>query len=525
MTSARRPGRMQRIAFDGTPLNSSKIDIDARIGWLLAMSRLHHEDPVFADGRHFVSALAEAGFPASRSLVSRWESGEIPVSYEGMSCYEQALGLELGRISSLTGYIRAAIPGVKTKVVRPQLDPSSREFAVRLDDLLDLAEEGKALAVDWQALGWHLAAAPLVHLRASSWETLAHQIIYVLPRSLRVPYRQYSTAAMNIASVVRAQDYMVDAIAEYLAVPGVQVIMNPVGLLDRLPTRDAARLVLDMIDNPPTDNARALAIWLATQKVASGDFSTEERTRLDMTVLRLWRANPTKAGEDLAELIASLPEGMRSTLTNAATKAGRRKLGYVVEHGEEMVASKAKSMSYELAEAARSRMPKQPAYDEDRMLARLIREALFHRDSERRHLASLLISASPFGDGVTDELLSLLHNEQCPPWLRIRSATTVRYLCTDEHRMRMLRFIDDPVNEVAVPIAQGIGHLTFTEYSDQALRSSLGQTWSPKERAKIYALGMSGSPGLEVIAKSANAPQWQKEAAAWWLAAGPAVRQ
>lgn len=524
MTSARRPGRVQRIAFDGTPLNSSKIDIDSRIGWLLAMSRLHHNDPVFADGRQFVGALAEAGFPASRSLISRWESGDIPVSYEGMSAYEIALGLEPGQVSSLTGYIRAAIPGVKTKVVRPQLDPTSRQFAMRLDELLDQAEDGKALAVDWQALGWHLAAAPLVHLRASTWETLANQIINVLPRSLRVPYRQYSTASMNIASVVRAQDFLTEAIEDYLAVPGVQVIMNPVGLLDRLPTRESARLVLDMIDNPPTHHARGLAIWLAAQKVASGSFTDQERNRLDMTVLRLWRANPAKAGDDLAELIASLPEGLRSTLTNAATKAGRRKLGYVVEHGEEMVATKAKQMAYDLAEAARHRLSENPPYDEDLMLPRLIREALFHRDSERRHLAALLISASPFTEAVTDELLDLLQTQPCPPWLRIRAATTVRYLCNDAHRMRMLRFLNDPNDDVAVPITQALGHLTFTEFSDQAVRSSLGQTWSPRERAKMYALGMSGSPGLDVIAKSANAPEWQKVAARWWLAAGAAVR-
>ena len=43
-TTARRPGRVQQIAYDATPLNSVKPDIDARIGWLLAMSRLHHKD-------------------------------------------------------------------------------------------------------------------------------------------------------------------------------------------------------------------------------------------------------------------------------------------------------------------------------------------------------------------------------------------------------------------------------------------------------------------------------------------------
>ena len=524
MTSARRPGRVQRIAYDGTPLNSSTPDIDARIGWLLAMSRLHHKDPMFKDGRQFVSALADAGFPASRSLVSRWESGEIPISYEGMSAYETALGLEQGRISSLTGYIRAAIPGVKTNVIRPQLDVPSRQFALRLDELLDVAEDGGACARDWQELGWHLAAVPVVHLRAQTWEAITHQIVNVLPRSIRVPYRQYSTATMNIASIPRAQDFLVEAIDHYLSDPDVQVIMNPLGLLDRLPTRAAARIVLDMIEDPPTAAAFRMAVWLATQKVARGDFSPEELTRLDMTVLRLWRANPAKTGEDLAELIAGLPEGLRSTLTNAATKAGRRKLGYVVEHGEEIVASKARSLSHEIAESARSRTPQSADYDEDKMLPRLIRESLFHRDSERRHLAALLVAASPFGDTVTDELLALLNTPGFPGWMRARAATLTRYLGNDPHRMRMLKFLDDPDSEVAVAIGQAFGHLTFTELSDQAIRSSLADLFSAGERAKLYALGMTGSPGLEAILKSNTSTDWQKSAARWWIAQGPAIR-
>ncbi|HLN75395.1 MAG TPA: hypothetical protein VK204_00040 [Nocardioidaceae bacterium] len=524
MTSVRRPGRVQKIAYDETPLNSRRPDIDARIGWLLAMSRLHHVDPEMADGRRFVLALKDVGCNASRSLVSRWESGEIPISYEGMSSYERALGLDTGQISSLTGYMRAAIPGVKAKVVRPQLDPSSKEFSVRLDELIECAEEGQARATDWQELGWYLAAVPLVHLRAHTWEALAHQVVNLLPRSVKVPYRQYSTAAMNVASVPRAQDFLTDAVAQHVKSPGAQVLTNPIGLLDQLPTRKAAKMVLDLIENPPTESVYALAVWLAAQKVTRGDFSPEERTRLDMMVLKIWRANPVKAAEDLAELIASLPEGLRSTLTEAAMKAGRRKLGYVVESGEDLAPMVARGLSHDLAESARAAVPNDPVYDEDRMLARLVREALFHRDSERRHLASLLISASPFGSAVADGLLALLGAANAPTPVRTRAATLARYLSDDSHRLRMLSFLDDPVDDVGTYIVQGIGHMTFTAFSDQVIRTSLREQWSQRERAKLYALGMSGSPGLEVIARSRNAPEWQRTAAEWWLAQGPAVR-
>jgi hypothetical protein len=524
MTTLRRPGRTQKIAYDDTPLNSRKPDVDARIGWLLAMSRLHHPDPQMADGNRFVQALSAAGCHASRSLVSRWESGEIPISYEGMSGYERALGLESGRISSITGYVRAAMPGVKARVARPQLDPTTPEFSRRLDELIELAEDGSAGADEWQDLGWHLAAVPLVHLRARTWEALSRQVVKTLPRSVKVPYRQYSTAALNIASVPRAQEFLTEAVVDYVNTPGVQVLTNPIGLLDQLPTRAAAQLVLDLVEEPPTDSVFALAVWVAAQKVSRGDFLPEERSRLDMVVLKMWRANPVKASEELAELIASLPEGLRSTLTDAATRAGRRRLGYVVESGEDLGAEMAQGLSQDVAESARERAPGEATYVEDRMLVRLVREALFHRDSERRHLASLLVSASPFADGTTDELLTLLAAPNAPALVRTRAATLARYLSNDGHRLRMLGFVDDPNAHVGTVVVQGIGHMTFTPFSDQVIRASLKDEWSDRERAKMYALGMSGSPGLESIRRSNQSPPWQRTAAEWWLSQGAAVR-
>ena len=51
---------------------------------------------------------------------------------------------------------------------------------------------------------------------------------------------------------------------EHFLTPGVEVITNPIGLLARLPTRRAARLTLDLMADPPTDAAFAIAVWVAT---------------------------------------------------------------------------------------------------------------------------------------------------------------------------------------------------------------------------------------------------------------------
>ncbi|HEX6877422.1 MAG TPA: hypothetical protein VF165_17330 [Nocardioidaceae bacterium] len=525
MSGVRRPGRTQKIAYDETPLSARTPDVDARVGWVLAMSRLHHPDPAMGDGRLFVEALKEAGCYASRSLVSRWESGEIPVSYDGLAGYERALGLETGRLSSLVGYLRAAVPGVKPRIVRPQLDTGSGLFSARLDELIELAEDGEANAGDWQELGWHLGAAPLVHLRARTWEAISHRLVNELPRAVRVPYRQYSTAALNIASVRRAQEFLTDAVTDYVNTPGVQVLTTSIGLLYHLPTRKAAKMVLDLIDSRSPGSVYAIAVWVAAQKLARGDFTAEERTRLDMMLLKMWRANPVKAAEQLAELIASLPEGLRSTLTDAATKAGSRKLGYVVETGEDFAPEVAARVSGDLAMAARKRVPETAAYDDDRMLVRLVREALFHRDSERRHLAALVISASPFAEAVADELLALLAAPGTQEPVRMRAATLAGYLTSDTHRLRTLRFLEDRSEYVARVLTQAVGRMTFTDFSDQVVRASLREEWSPRERAKMYALGMSGSPAIETIAQSTQAADWQRTAAQWWLSQGPAIRE
>jgi hypothetical protein len=132
---------------------------------------------------------------------------------------------------------------------------------------------------------------------------------------------------------------------------------------------------------------------VSTRKVIRRDFDPAERTELDLLVLKAWRRGPAHDSFDIAEL----PEGMRATLVQAAPA----KLGYVVQHGEHLVAAKAAQFSREVADATRVGVPQDPTYDDDRMLIQLIREALFHRNSERRHLAAP--PSSPFGSLVTDE--------------------------------------------------------------------------------------------------------------------------
>jgi hypothetical protein len=136
----------------------------------------------------------------------------------------------------------------------------------------------------------------MVHLRRPVWEVLSRRLIAQLPRSIKVSYRQLSTAAMNMAAIPRAQDFMVAAIAQYISDPAVQVITTPAGLLDRLPTRQAARLVLEIIKKPQNSLTYATGIWLATKKAIRHDSAPAERTELAMLVLRPGAVTPRRPG-------------------------------------------------------------------------------------------------------------------------------------------------------------------------------------------------------------------------------------
>jgi hypothetical protein len=54
----------------------------------------------------------------------------------------------------------------------------------------------------------------MVHLRRPVRDALSRRLIAQLLRSIKVSYRQLSTAAMNMAAIPRAQDFVVAAIAQ-----------------------------------------------------------------------------------------------------------------------------------------------------------------------------------------------------------------------------------------------------------------------------------------------------------------------
>src|SRR4051794_23349910 len=134
--SAGRRGRPYQVPEDRTPLRGASIDVDARVGWLLLMSRLHQHNADLALGGPFMTALSDVGLQADRSAVSRWESGKMQPRFSVLTAYEGVLELPAGQLTTVVNALRRAYSPEGQRAWAPVLDPQSDEFHLRLDYIL-----------------------------------------------------------------------------------------------------------------------------------------------------------------------------------------------------------------------------------------------------------------------------------------------------------------------------------------------------------------------------------------------------
>jgi hypothetical protein len=474
-------------------------DLGRRFAWLLLTHRLR-ADPAYADPARFAVALTEAGGgvtpEVSADEVLGWEAAAELPPYDVVAAWEQVCGLTDGWLVTVGPFLASSVSEVSP---------------VWPDPLPSAGTRGQELM------------ASVVNGTAADADRVAQDLVTQLPRSVGVAYRRLSIAAAQLCTLPDVQDAVVTRIRQQVAHGVVQQPSDPVRLLANVPTRASAALVLEMLERPPTRTLLPVVVWVATRKLVQGQFTDAERARLEVAVLTRWRSGAHAAQRELAELIAALPEGVRNTLVRAAADVGVPTLGHVMEHGEEDSATPAAKIAAEVAATALAAAPGNAPYDESPLLTQLVREALFHHRTERRHLAAVLLETSPFRGGVADQVVALLGSVEDRA-LRIRAATLACYVTGESHRMRLHRFLEDRQASVAMFATYALGRLPYAVTTDLALRRGLPTKPTPAAQARLHALGMTGSPVLATLASRTGAAEWQRRAAEWWLAGGPAIR-
>ncbi|KRF20989.1 hypothetical protein ASG90_00805 [Nocardioides sp. Soil797] len=471
------------------------MELDRQLGWLVLSWRHVTGDDV-------------------SELADRWQQGWVPAYAECAAAEEQA-GLARGRLSSLIDLVRIAEADQAPAAQRSRWPAPDRS---QLPELLELAVGGHATAAHWRDLGAMLRADPELAPKGQELDALLSHLANALPRGVKHAYRLMRCAALDLASLPEVRAPMVAAIRDCVGDPDGPSFLETIGLLEQIPTPESHRLLLDLLEQTPSRAQRQYAAELASEAIARGEFSEAERSRVLLRVLTSWRSDPLVAREDLGQLIDVLPLGLASALARDERVSG----AVVSDPMAGMETDEAHRWSHALAQRALGTWPAGGEHLES-SLAEVITQCLFVRNAERRWRAALTLSASPFQVGLADGLTGLLKRPGVPPGLRQRAAKALSHVVSAGSTLQMVPLLHDPDPAVAERVTMAYGHTTFSETADQVLRRRIPSTAEPLGRACVYALGMTGSPGIAVLVESQHAPRWQRHTARWWHETGSAI--
>jgi transcriptional regulator with XRE-family HTH domain len=486
------------------------------------MSRLHQRNAELALGGPFMAALSDVGLQADRSAVSRWESGKMQPRYSVLTAYERVLELPQGQLTTVVNALRRAYAPEGQRAWTPVLDPQSDAFHLRLDYLLDVLRSDQATGPDWTEFGYYVSAPDMLYLHGSVWHELAYRLIDEMARSVGLAYLQrYETIRMLLEHRVAAS-WLLRAVGDYLSDPAVQIVNEPVGVLEISPSPEATAALLEKFAQTESEAVFDATVAAIAYKVGAGQFSATDLDRIEATLMRAMRRR-TREMAGLEEILVVMPESAQARLMEASRGLrGHQDLATVAAHGEWIRPDVAKRVAQQIADEVRGHFPSATLYDEDPMTPRIIREALFSARSGQRHLSSLALLGSPFRGPLAAALAEQIEDRDWEEPILYRFVHLLRYLVGPEQEDLLLGWVPKVDLTMLCDVALALGHLPPSQADLEPLVARLGESYRT-DRAILYALGMRRNAALPILAKDDARPPAIRDAAAWWLRQGGAV--
>lgn len=521
--AAGRRGRPYQVPEDTTSVRASTVDVHARVGWLLLMSRLHHPDRELALGDAFNAALSAVGVQADRSAVSRWESGKAAPRYAVLVGYEKVLGLPEGQLTSVVNAQRREFGGGDLAAWAPVLDPHSTGFHQRLDTLFDALLEGPGTGPQWAALAQHVAVTHGIYVHGSVWRRLSTALINQLTRSVAAAYLERMEAVRLLLGHQVAETWLLRATDEYLEDPAVQVVNDPMGVLEISTAPQAAKVVLDKLLTTRSPQVLTAAVEAVAAKIHSGCYTASQLEEIERSVVSRLQG-PDVSAAVFEELTLVMPkEASERLLVASRGVTGHEELAQVAAHGELVDPGVAQGVSQRIAQMACARMPECRLYEVDKLTPRLIREALFAGRNVLMHHASLALQGSPFRVPVAAALVAETERYGLDDPLAARFSRLLRYLAGPDQEESLLAWLPMAPPAVARDLGHTLGHIDSTRHLDE-LPALLRGDDAVVDRALLYGLGMRQAEALKGLAEDPDSAAPVRQAAHWWLRQGGAVR-
>jgi hypothetical protein len=489
------------------------------MAWLLATSRLLSTCTAELPREAFLERVRARGVSIDASRISRWESGQLSATHKLIDAYEHVIGLPDGTLWATSRLLHRSVgEDARSATVRPMEARTSEE----LDDLFDRIESRAATGGHWLRMTSDLAHFERVYLHRTTWTTLCTQLVAELTRSSGIAFFRRYEAACALLAHPQGGRHLSRSLGRFVLHPDVQNVSPALTLLREVSDQGAGSLVLKLMSD---DNKmlRRGAIGVAASMAARDSFPEGTHDLLERHAGReLSKRGVINRRIDAIALATQLPESSYERLL-AAIPEPRVRLR--VEHARETLELVPRDLARAVSEAVATyaeAATRRAAYDPDQMLRRLVRESLFHVQQERRHLASVLLAVSPYGEHVARAILDLASDPD--DLVAAMSWSVLRRL---GHVLDRKRVTDALVNEARDGIrARGLLTLGLTsgpledDAGDMMMATAKETSSDALRHAAVFALGMTDQERLRVLA--ADQPELARPVG-WWRALGPAL--
>jgi len=485
---------------DRTPLNAARIDLAARVGWLLRT----HRTVAGVSLREMSEALEERGLTISPATLSRVESEghRSAVVIEG---YTDVLGLPDGSLGATINGVCRGFPYAPPAVADHR--PATLETFSRACD---------EVAVDRPTAGAWLTFASL-HAKPAGFglpltvmEPLVQRLTDEVGRGVTASRLTRHEALGRLAESPYGPMTLA-IIRETVEDVDNQTLYDLTSVLSDHPSPELTAWACRLLASPSLFHVRGASFALQGMLVHGGLSlaSWQEVVPLIRVAQDTAHVHPDKLAA-IGQVVTSLPPALRPALRSAGVRAPAR--------ASKQPWGRTRGNPYYLTATTIARAACRDLHQPDEpLLERLLFEACFEVRGVRMSVATWTLLTSPFASALARAILR--HDPWPDEECRAAATRVASAINGTEPLPGVAALLEDDAlfGAAATILGRSGGRLP-----DDALARGLAGD-ETMVRQTLYALGMAGDPRLTALVEEGAQPPAITRAARWWLTRGGRV--
>jgi transcriptional regulator with XRE-family HTH domain len=487
---------------DRTPLTASRIDIPARIGWLLRTSR----SLAGLSLREMSAALKAHDVTLSATSLSRIES-EGQRSAAALDGYAAVLGLPDGALRSPVDVLCRSFSYAPPAPPEPVVH-SLEQFSESCEAITATSPSGGA----WLDFARHHSSDGGFGLPTTLMEPHVRRLAEELCRSVSVAAEltRYEALALLRCSVYG--DLVDSELREMVLDPDAQVIFPLTSVLSENPTPELLHWAGTMLRHESMTVAQGASYALQSMLVVGG-LPVQDWESLVSQFTNAWhdaQADATRRPV-LTDLCAALPPTVQSQIRNTC------RIDAETPPGPRVWSRSRRSAHYGFARSLAGEACARLGHHEEPLLERLLFEAMFDPRGVRMYNSSVLLGSSPFARVLAPLLVEgRVHgpDESSRP-----AALRVAVWCHAGEELPtadpLLRSGSALEFEAAAVLVGRSGRPLPQRALERGLSGGEATV-----RKTLHGLGMAEDLRLADIASDRRLPDSTRRAARWWMDRG-----